>query len=276
MTPVELYRYCANELEFGGCGEFEAQCIFEDLLDFDKSKVLLSDFDVSRSDIDIVNNAINRRKFGEPLQYILGKWDFYDRTFFVGKGVLIPRPETELLVDFALEKLVNIKEPVIYDLCAGSGCIGLTVAYHIKNSTVFLFEKEKAAFEYLKRNKDKYDIQNAVLINDDIFTVDLSKYPQADMVLSNPPYIKTDEIEDLQKEVHFEPKTALDGGEDGLLFYRCIAERWTDKVKSGGHIAMECGEEQYDDIIRIFDGRYKEKNVTKDFNNIDRIVAFRI
>ena len=276
MMLIELYRYCANELAFGGCGEFEAQCIFEDMLGMDKSKMLLSDFEVNSSDIDIVNNAINRRKLGEPLQYILGKWDFYDMSFFVGEGVLIPRPETELLVDFALEKLTNVKEPVIYDLCAGSGCIGLTIAYHLKNSTVFLFEKEYAAFEYLKRNKEKYKIKNAVLINDDIFTVNLSKYPQADMILSNPPYIAADEIENLQKEVLFEPKTALDGGEDGLMFYRCIAERWTDKLKSGGYIAMECGEEQSGDIIKIFDGRYAEKNTILDFNNIDRIVTFRI
>ena len=276
MKPIELYRYSAKELEFSDCAEFEAQCIFEDLLELDKNKVLLSDFEVSPSDIDLVSDAVKRRKLGEPLQYILGKWDFYDMSFFVGKGVLIPRPETELLVDFALEKLTDIKNPVIYDLCAGSGCIGLAIAYHVKNSTVFLFEKEKAAFEYLKRNKEKYDIKNAVLINDDIFTVDLSQYPCADMLLSNPPYIESDEIDILQREVLFEPRTALDGGKDGLSFYRCIAERWTDKVKSGGYIAIECGEEQSGGIIKIFSGRYTEKNTILDFNNIDRIVTFRI
>lgn len=276
MTLRELYRYCINGLTFSDCSEFETQCVFEDLLGIEKSKILLSDFEVNQSDIDTVNSAVSRRKLGEPLQYILGKWDFYDMSFLVGKGVLIPRPETELLVDFALNILTDNKKTVIYDLCAGSGCIGLTVAYHLKNSTVFLFEKDKSAFEYLKKNKEKYNIKNAVLINDDIFTADLSKYPQADMLLSNPPYIETDEIGRLQKEVLFEPKAALDGGADGLSFYRCIAERWTDKVKNGGYVAMECGEEQSNDIIKIFDGRYTEKNTILDFNNIDRIVTFRI
>lgn len=276
MTLRELYRRCVNELTFSDCGEFEAQCIFEDLLGIDKNKILLSELEVNQFDIDTVNIAVNRRKLGEPLQYILGKWDFYDLSFFVGEGVLIPRPETELLVDFALEKSANVKDSIIYDLCAGSGCIGLTVAHHIKNSMVFLFEKEKAAFEYLKRNKEKYDIKNAVLINDDIFSADLSKYPQADIILSNPPYIETDAVDGLQREVLFEPKTALDGGKDGLLFYRCIAGRWIDKVRNGGYIAVECGEEQGCEIIKIFGGRYTEKNIIKDFNNIDRIITFRI
>lgn len=276
MTLKELFEYCSNELSFGECGNFEAQCIFEDILKVDKSKIISSTFLVSEDDISLINNVVERRKAGEPLQYILGTWDFYDLTFFVGKGVLIPRPETEILVDFALDNLKDIKNPVIFDLCAGTGCIGLTIAKHIPDATVYLLEKEKNAFEYLKKNADNLALDNVQLINDDLFTIDLLKLPLADMVLSNPPYIPTKEIEELQKEVLSEPISALDGGKDGLNFYRCLADKWTSKVKKSGFMALECGDNQSADVVEIFNGKYAENNVIFDFNNIDRIVTFRI
>lgn len=276
MTVLELFRYCKDKLYFTDSPEFDTICIFEDLLGIPKSKVYFNDISVSSEQINTIDNVINRRKNGEPLQYILGKWDFYDLTFNVGVGVLIPRPETETLVDFALEKIKDIKSPVIYDLCAGSGCIGLTVAYHRKDAKVFLLEKEDGALKYLKSNKEKYNLDNAYVIQGDLFNCDFSNVSQADVILSNPPYIPANEIDGLQKEVQFEPVTALDGGIDGLDFYRCIAEKWTAKVKNNGYIALECGEEQSTDIIDIFDGKYSEKQVIYDFNNIDRIVTFGI
>lgn len=276
MTLKKLFNFCSDELAFGGCGDFEALCIFEDLLGVSRQKIIMSDEKADIKAINIVNDVIGRRKNGEPLQYILGKWDFYDMSFIVGKGVLIPRPETEILVDYALDSLKTIENPIVYDLCAGSGCIGLTVASHLKNSFVYLFEKEKSAFSFLEKNKELYKLQNVRLINDDIFTVDISDCPKADIILSNPPYIKSDEITNLQLEVQQEPKSALDGGGDGLDFYRCISERWISNLKKGGKIAFECGENQSNDIINIFKDKYSEKNVIFDFNDIDRIVTFRI
>ncbi len=276
MTLKELFEYCSNELSFGECGDFESQCVFEDLLKVDRSKILSSNSPVSEDDISLVNNVVKRRKSGEPLQYILGNWDFYDLTFLVGKGVLIPRPETEILVDFALDKLNDIKNPVVFDLCAGTGCIGLTIAKHIPDATVYLLEKEKNAFEYLKKNADNLALDNVRLINDDLFTMDLLKLPLADMILSNPPYIPTKEIDELQKEVLSEPISALDGGNDGLDFYRCLADKWTSKVKNSGFMVFECGDNQSAAVVGIFNGKYTENNVIFDFNNIDRIVTFRI
>lgn len=276
MTIKELFRYCSEQLSFSDSPEFEAICIFEDLLNISKSKIYFDDIVVTDEQIKTVESVINRRKNGEPLQYILGKWDFYDMTFNVGKGVLIPRPETETLVDFALEKIKDIDSPVIYDLCAGSGCIGLTIANHRKDAKVFLLEKEDGALTYLKSNKEKYNLDNAFIIKGDLFEVDFLNFPDADVILSNPPYIPACEIESLQKEVHFEPITALNGGIDGLDFYRCIAEKWISKVKKNGYIALECGEEQSEDIINLFNGKYSEKQVIYDFNNIDRIVTFGI
>ena len=276
MTLKELFQLCSNSLEFSDSPEFEATCIFEDLLSISKSKIFFDDIKVTDEQIKVVESVINRRKNGEPLQYILGKWDFYDMTFNVGKGVLIPRPETETLVDFALEKIKDIENPVIYDLCAGSGCIGLTIANHRKDAKVFLLEKEEGALKYLKSNKEKYNLDNTFLIHEDLFEIDFSNLPNPDVILSNPPYIPASEIAGLQKEVHFEPITALDGGIDGLDFYRCLAEKWVSKLRKNGYIALECGEEQSEDIINLFNGKYSEKQVIYDFNNIDRIVTFRI
>lgn len=276
MTVLELFRYCKNEMSFTDSPEFDTICIFEDLLGISKSKIYFNDSVATDEQIKIVEDAVIHRKNGEPLQYILGKWDFYDLTFNVGKGVLIPRPETETLVDFALEKIKDVKSPVIYDLCAGSGCIGLTIAHHRDDAKVYLLEKEDGALKYLKINKEKYNLDNAQFIQGDLFNIDFSQIPQADVILSNPPYIPASEIDGLQKEVHFEPVTALDGGIDGLDFYRCIAEKWASKVKNNGFIALECGEKQSDDIINLFSGKYSEKQVIYDFNNIDRIVTFGI
>ncbi len=276
MTVKELFDFCKTQLSFSDCGEFETQCIFEDFLNIKREKIFFSDNSVSDNDICVVSSIIDRRKAGEPLQYILGKWDFYDLTFFVGEGVLIPRPETELLVDFTLEKLKHTKNPVVFDLCAGTGCIGLTIAKHLPNATVYLLEKEKTAFEFLKKNTINLSLNNVILLNNDLFTMDLSDLPLADLIVSNPPYIPTKEIQGLQKEVSFEPITALNGGTDGLDFYRCLAKKWRSKVKCNGYMAFECGDNQSRDVINIFDGAYKEKNVIFDFNNIDRIVTFRI
>ena len=276
MTLKDLYSYCSKELEFGGCGDFESLCIFSDVLKISKSQIYLDNRDASLEQTVLVEDIIQRRKSGEPLQYILGNWDFYDLTFKVGKGVLIPRPETELLVDFALEKLRNVNNPIVFDLCAGTGCIGLTIAKHRADATVYLLEKEDEAFKFLQANNEILGLTNTKIIQGDLFSVDISLFPNADMLLSNPPYIISDEIIELQKEVQSEPITALDGGKDGLDFYRCLANRWSEKVKNDCWMAFECGENQSQDILELFNEIYSENNVIFDFNNIDRIVTFRI
>ncbi len=276
MTLKDIYLYCTDELLFTDCAEFESQCLLEDILGCSKEQIFLNDVQLDDTDFEKIKNAVIRRKKGEPLQYILGKWDFYDLTFSVGEGVLIPRPETEILVDFALEKLKDIPNPVIYDLCSGSGCIGLTIAKHRPDAKVYLLEKERNALRYLLKNKVNLELENVTVVFDDLFTVDLSLFPEADLILSNPPYINSDEIATLQKEVLFEPSSALDGGDDGLMFYRCLADRWCDKVKNSGFMAFECGEEQSKPIIDIFHDKIVDSNVIFDFNNIDRIVTFGI
>ena len=276
MNAKEVYYKCVDELSFTDDAKFEVLCMFESILDIDKTSLITKDINLCDNDIKKIENAVLRRKNGEPLQYIIGCWDFYDMTFYVGEGVLIPRPETEMLVDFALEKIQNIESPVIYDLCAGTGCIGLTIAKHRKDAKVYLFEKEEKAFNYLLKNKEKYGLNNATLIKCDIFNYEFSSIPKCDILLSNPPYIETDEIKSLQSEVHYEPVTALDGGNDGLIFYKAIYDRWLRQVKKNGFLAFECGEGQSQLISYIFAKKISSSNVLFDFNNIDRIVIFGI
>lgn len=276
MTADELYRFCSRELSFTDCGDFEASCIFEDFLNLSKNDFITKNIQVTEQQIDLVKSVISQRKNGRPLQYILGKWDFYDMSFFIGEGVLIPRPETEMLVDLALERIKNIQNPVIFDLCAGSGCVGLTVAKHKPSSKVYLFEKEDKAWEYLIKNIEKYSLTNVYPVKCDIFNYDCSALPHADVLLSNPPYIKTEEIKSLQREVLNEPVAALDGGTDGLDFYRCIYEKWLKAVVAGGFGALECGDGQGKEICDIFKPKTNSQQIIFDFNNIDRIVTFRI
>ena len=276
MTLNELYNYSIKKLDFSDCPEFEVQCLFEDFLGLKKSQIIFNNNKASDEDVKFMENAIKLRKQGQPLQYILGKWDFYDMTFYVGDGVLIPRPETEMLVDIALDYLKDKENPVVFDLCSGTGCIGLTIAKHLKNSKVFLFEKEDKAFSYLVKNRDKYKLSNAEIIKCDIFSYDKRNLPQCDILLSNPPYIESDEISSLQKEVQNEPITALDGGKDGLVFYREICKNWTNSVKKDGMVVFECGENQTEEIKSIYKDVSTDNKVYFDFNHIDRTVSFII
>lgn len=196
--------------------------------------------------------AVAKRAEGVPIQYIIGEWDFYSYTFKVGEGVLIPRPESEMLVDCACEFLKERKDAVVYDLCAGSGCIGLSIAKQNPDCKVYLVEKSEKAAAYLRQNISLLEVENAQLVIGDVLNPECIDVPDADVLVSNPPYIKSRIIPTLQKEVLREPVMALDGGEDGLDFYHAILQGWLPRVKRGGFIAFECGEEQTSAIAKLF------------------------
>ena len=208
-------------------------------------------------------------KSGEPLQYVIGKWDFYESEFYVGKGVLIPRPETEELTELVIKSAKGIENPVVVDLCSGSGCIGISVAKAVSNSTVYCVEKSEDAIVYLNKNAE--NLPNVKVINADIeFPPEL---PDADIIVSNPPYIKSSDISSLQDEVQKEPAMALDGGSDGLDFYRIIAEKWYSRLKENGMLFLEIGEDQGDDVYKILENRgFKETEVLKDIYGNNRMV----
>ena len=280
MTLKELKLYTKNILKEGNISSVEAECrlIICEVLNLNLSDYFLDNCtDISEESLEKIVSMCERRISGEPLQYIFGQWDFMGRTFTLGKGVLIPRPETELLCEKAIECLKKKKGAVVFDLCSGSGCIGVTLKKECSDIDIYFVEKSLDAYEYLSINTKEH-LKNTfytVVIGDVLKIEQFEKYPQADVIISNPPYIKSDELHSLQKEVRFEPEMALDGGADGLEFYRYIVENWSEKLKPDGEFFFEIGEDQGEAVCAILEKSGFCSQLIKDYNSLDRIVIGR-
>lgn len=212
--------------------------------------------------------CLKRRLSGEPLQYILGEWEFYGLPFRVGKGVLIPRQDTEVLVDLAREYLNSTGCEEVLDLCAGSGCIGISLAKTCGINAV-LVENSPAAFDYLKQNIAQNGVETqckAVL--GDCF----DEYGEFGVIVSNPPYLTKADMENLQREVTFEPETALFGGDDGLDYYRKLLAIHAKNVKQNGLFAVEIGINEENAVMEIFRENGFEPSCVKDLQGIYRVV----
>ena len=275
MTVSELLKKGMSLLDGKENHINESRWIFESVFECGREYAFFHAYDeADENKAAEFIKKIEQRASGMPVQYVIGSWDFYGESFTVGECVLIPRPETELLVDFACEYLKDKSNSAVIDLCAGSGCIGLTVARLNPESKVFLVEKSPDAFRYLSQNAKSFNLPNVTLISGDIFGgFDAFDIPKPDLILSNPPYINSGDIAQLQSEVLIEPAMALDGGEDGLDFYMAISEKWLPYC--GGAAAVECGEGQADSIRMIFSKHCAETFSVKDFNDIERVVIGR-
>lgn len=274
-----VYREAVKVLAESGCDspEFDAQQLVSYCLGMNKTQLLLnSGNEVEDGKMIFLEDCVKRRCSHEPLQYIIGMWDFHRFSFKVGEGVLIPRPETELLVDFAVEEIRKNNYSVVYDLCCGSGCIGLSVAKLCPNIKVFCVDISDKAIEYTTKNKELLCADNVTVIKSDVLdSVGFLGLPRPDIILSNPPYIRTKEIENLQPEIAFEPVIALDGGEDGLVFYRSLADSWFTYINKGGYIAMEIGEDQGKDVLSLFVDKAEKARIIKDASNLDRVIVVK-
>lgn len=279
MTVFELYKNCYAELENAGIENAanEARFIVQKTLECDETTFLLSKCIAAEPYvIDRVVSMTRRRIKKEPLQYILGEWDFFGYTFKVGEGVLAPRPETEELCSLIAERIkTNGKNLSVFDLCSGCGCIGISLKKTLPELDVYLVEYSDEALGYLNENRMQLGVARSVpAVKGDVLQgyESFGFLPRPDIIVSNPPYIKSDELASLQTEVTKEPKMALDGGADGLVFYRALAEKWLPFIKSGGFIAVECGDEQADDVAALFASSADDISIIKDFNGIDRFV----
>ena len=254
-TQQELFRHGAAYLTRRGVedADFDARQLLLHQFGIDNTRFLTEgDRPVDENEAAAYEALLARRASGEPLQYILGQWDFYGGTFFVGPGVLIPRPETEQLTEWCIARIGRGETETVYDLCAGTGCIGLSIARACPRTTVYLFELYEGAFGYLQKNAEAMALPNARLVTADVLRGCPAGLPAPDGIVSNPPYIKAEEIAGLQREVGFEPAAALDGGKDGTVFYRAIAEQWLPLLKANGFVAVECGEGQPDTVAELF------------------------
>lgn len=217
---------------------------------------------------------LRRRAAGEPVQYILGEWDFMGRDFTVGPGVLIPRPETEQLAEAAIDYLRKRPECRVLELCGGSGCIAITVAKTLPAANVTVLELSPEAMEYLRANMARHKADNVTAVQGDALCPPPTIQGPYDAILSNPPYIASGELPTLQREVRREPAMALDGGTDGLDFYRSVCRRWRDVLHTGSRLAFEVGIGQADDVLRLMRSEgFGELEILPDPAGIPRVVT---
>lgn len=192
--------------------------------------------------------------------------------FYVGEGVLIPRQDTETLVETVL-KIKLPENPKILDLCSGSGCIAVSLALNIKNADVTAVEISDKAAEYIKKNAELNNTDLNIVKDDVLSEKTAAIFSGIDAIVCNPPYLTAEDMKSLQKEVTFEPETALFGGKDGLDFYRSITKIWKDCLKSGGILAYEIGMGQEDAVMKILEeNNFINIEMTEDLSGIIRVV----
>ena len=209
-------------------------------------------------------------------RYLAGEWEFYGLPLDISESVLIPRPDTEVLVEQALSRLQGVSEPRILDLCAGSGCVGLALAKHLPGSRVVLGELDEGALRICRQNIRRNDLTGRVV---SLQMNALEKPPahlgEFDAIVSNPPYIPDGDIAGLDVSVRdYEPHLALKGGEDGLDFYRAICAQWRTALRADGRLLFEVGIGQADDVLRIMRScGFGDVEITPDLNGIPRVVS---
>lgn len=207
---------------------------------------------------------------GIPVQYLVNEQEFYGLKFFVNENVLIPQPDTEIIVEEALN-IISDGDRVL-DLCTGSGAIGVTIA-NKKNVNVVASDISKKALEVAKINADNLGDSKVTLVESNLFENIDGKF---NVIVSNPPYIKKDVIRTLSKEVQNEPIIALDGGIDGLDFYKKIVEEAINYLEDGGYLLLEIGYDQKEEVLNlVINKNYKDIRVRKDLSNNDRVVIMQ-
>ena len=252
----------------------EIEWLLEDLLNYKKIDLYLKfEEEIDSGKLFILKSWIKRRVSREPLQYITGKADFYGRSYFVNNKVLIPRPETEILIDAAIKNLLKKKNPFIIDIGTGSGCIGITLAIEIKKSNVLSIDISKDALLIAKNNAENHNIKNIEFLEIDILKNDINK--KADLIISNPPYISKNELSTLMPEVkNHEPKISLTDNKDGFTFYERFVYLFPKILKNDGAAIIEVGREDHSiRVLEIFKKNgMKNIKVIKDLNSDNRAI----
>jgi len=266
----------------------EAELLFTDILNCDRLSLYLNrDLKLGKDKTQLISGALKRRSLREPIQYILSKAEFMGLSFKVTPDVFIPRPETEILVETVTELASGIRVKasgiIILELGTGSGCIAVSLAKSLPDIKITATDISQEALEVAKENAVLNKVSERIdFINSDLYAqfacscgTSRCGNTQYDMIVSNPPYIATRDLENLQPEVRYEPRLGLDGREDGLYFYRRIIALAPDFLKEDGFLIMEMGFDQKRAVEGIFknsDG-FKILKVVKDYNNINRVIV---
>lgn len=274
MTIFECYQQTKKLLKEASIEDssFEARQIIRYITKLSNNEIITHYADsLDALQETMWKSVVGQRLTHYPLQYILGEWSFYGLNFYVGEGCLIPRADTETLVDTAFEFMKNNQRAKVLDLCAGSGCVGISIANRYKDSTVTLVEKYDVPYSYCVKNLHRNPSETLFAVQGDIFQ--WSPEGKVDLIVSNPPYINAKDMENLSEEVLNEPDSALYGGEDGLDFYRVILRRFTPFVNEGGMIAFEVGFDQSEAVCSLMrQAGLVNIKAAADLNGIQRVV----
>lgn len=276
MNVKELRTKVIRLLEESGSGNAPADAglIIMNSLKIDKTHLLMGDMAVDNEMAEIIMGFATRCAEGEPVQYIIGKCEFMSLPFTVNHNVLIPRADTETLVEAVVQRLDKGHNLSVMDVCCGSGCIGISLAYYMSNIFVTAIDISDGALAVARENAENIGVSDRVCFEKaDIMKEYLST--EADCIVSNPPYIKTGVIKELAPKVKcFEPMLALDGGENGLDFYERITK--TATLKEGGLLAFEIGYEQGKAVFEILkENGYANIEIITDIEGRDRVVLGR-
>ena len=277
MQPREALREVEARLTAAGCpdADFDAGELFRLVTGQDAR---LADMPLTAEQAAKLEALTARRATREPLQYLCGSWPFLDFELAVGPGVLCPRADTEVVAEAAAQMLAGVRAPKVLDLCAGTGCLGLGVKRFCPEADVTCVEKSPEAFRYLKKNAASALKQGtARAVEGDLFTY-WQGLPEGelDLIVSNPPYLTAAEMRQLQPEVAREPAMALEAGEDGLVFYRALAEHYQNALRPGGSLALEIGWQQREAVTALLAANgWVDIACRKDYGGNDRCILAR-
>ncbi|MBR6543768.1 MAG: peptide chain release factor N(5)-glutamine methyltransferase [Anaerotignum sp.] len=257
---------------------FEAELLLEKAAGLNRTALFLRGEEVlSEEVLAVYEGFLQEREQGRPTQYILGEWEFMGLPFSVGEGVLIPRADTEVLVETILERQQKESMKSILDIGTGSGCIPISLGHYGKFEHIMAVDISQKALGYATKNAHDNQIK-IDFYESDLFTDLPAEWKgNLDAIVSNPPYIPKKDIEELMTEVKdFEPMNALDGGEDGLDFYRAIVEQGRDWLKDGGWLFFEIGYDQGEDLRNLLhEFGYTEVEIRQDLAGLDRVALGR-
>ena len=250
----------------------KARILLEYILKLSREKIVSNpNIEVSDNNVESYLNKINDIKNGMPIQYITNKQEFMKLNFYVDKNVLIPQPDTEILVEKAIEICNNHDNDIkILDLCTGSGAIGISIAKNIKNAKVYATDIKNTVIDIAKQNAKQNNVDNIEFIVSDMFENIQEK--DFDIIVSNPPYIETDVIKTLPTEVRNEPIIALDGGKDGLKFYKIILSEYKKYLKKDGYLLLEIGYNQAKSVGKLINLNY---SIIEDLAGNDRVIIIK-
>ena len=278
MNIEEILKKEINNLKQNNIenSTLKAKILLANILNVKKEYLLIhSEEEIKQEDKIKYENCIKELIKGKPLQYITNKQEFMGLDFYVDENVLIPQPDTEILVEKTIEIAEKTQKNKILDMCTGSGCIAISLAKKINNTQIIAVDISNNALNVANKNAINNNVENKIkFINSDMFNNIEEKF---DIIVSNPPYIETETINKLEIEVQNEPHLALDGGIDGLKFYKIIANNAFKYLNENGYLLLEIGYNQQNSVTQLLQdiGKYKDIETVKDLGGNYRIVIAR-